>query len=127
MLLKEDIKFTGFRAYYSKEIFVKEKENYFSKKLKKNCATNWAEIDKTRLVALELLWHGQSKIKIDKKEYPHIKSEDWFFTHSGIYNMKNRSITIISRNIGFKKDNIIQVYSVEEETGILRSSVRGSK
>lgn len=125
MSLKEYTKFTGFLAYYSDDLIVKEKENYFSKKLNKNCATNWAEIDKTRLVALELLWRGQSKIKIDKKEYPFIKPEDWFFTHSGMYNMKNRNITVISRNIGFKKDNITQVYSVDEETGILRTSIRG--
>lgn len=125
MSLKEYTKFTGFLAYYSDDLIVKEKENYFSKKLNKNCATNWAEIDKTRLVALELLWLGQSKIKIDKKEYPFIKPEDWFFTHSGMYNMKNRNITVISRNIGFKKDNITQVYSVDEETGILRTSIRG--
>lgn len=125
MSLKEYTNFTGFLAYYSRDILVKEKENYFSKKLNKNCATNWSEIDKTRLVALELLWHGQSKIKIDKKDYPHIKPEDWFFTHSGMYNMKSRNITVISRNIGFKKDNITQVYSVDEETGILRTSIRG--
>lgn len=124
---QKENKFTGFRAYYNNNIIVKEKENYFSKKLQKNCATNWAEIDKNRLVTLELLWHGQTKIKIDMKEHPHIKPEDWFFTHSGLYNMKSRSKTIIARNIGFKKNNIIQVYSVEEETGILRSSVRGNK
>lgn len=125
MPLKEYTNFTGFVAHYNNDILVKEKENYFSKKLNKNCATNWAEIDKTRLVALELLWQGQSKIKIDKKDYPHIKPEDWFFTHSGMYNMKNRNISVISRNIGFKKDNITQVYSVDEETGILRTSIRG--
>ena len=124
MPLKELNQYTGFIAYYDNNIIVKEKENYFSKKLKKKCATNWAEIDKNRLVALELLWHGQSKIKISREEHPHIKSDDWFFTHSGMFNMKNRNVTVISRNIGFKKDNIIQVYSVEEETGILRSSAR---
>lgn len=124
MYPKED-KFTGFVAHYKDNKVIREKENFFSKKLQKKCATNWAEIDKTQLVALELLWRGKSKIKIDLKEYPHIIPEDWFFTHSGMYNMKNHEIIVLTRNIGFKKDSITQIYSVDEETGILRSTIRG--
>jgi hypothetical protein len=124
-MLPEENKFTGFIAHYKDSKVIKEKENFFSKKLQKKCATNWAEIDKTQLAALELLWRGKSKIKIDLKDYPHIKPDDWFFTHSGMYNMKNHSITILTRNIGFKKGSITQIYSVDEETGILRSTIRG--
>ena len=118
--------FTGFVAYYTDGKSVKEKENFYSHKLEKNCATNWCEIDKNKLIALEMVWNGSVKIRIDKKEYPHIKPEDWFFTQSGIYNLKERKIRVLARNIGYKKDNITQVYSVDEETGILRSAVRGN-
>jgi hypothetical protein len=124
MFQKENNKFTGFIAHYNNKTIV-EKENFYSKKLNKNCATNWAEVDKNKLIALEIIWHGKSIIKIDKKDYSHIKPEDWFFTQTGIYNIKDRKIRVLARNIGYKKDKITQVYSVEEETGILRSSVRG--
>lgn len=123
---QKELSFTGFIAHYANKSLVKEKENYYSNKLKKKCATNWSEIDKNQLVALELLWEGKSIIKIDQKSYPHIKSENWFFTQTGIYDLKERKVKVLARNIGFKKDKIIQVYSVEEETGILRTSVRGN-
>jgi hypothetical protein len=128
-MFQKENKFTGFIGHYDNKTIV-EKENFYSKKLNKRCATNWAEIDKNKLIALELLWQGKSIIKIDKENYPHIKPEDWFFTQTGIYNIKDKKIKdkkikVLARNIGYKKDNITQVYSVEEETGILRSSVRG--
>lgn len=104
---------------------VREKENYFSKELKKICATNWAEINKEKLVALELFWHGQSIIKINKADYPEMTADDWFFTQSAIFEMKNRKLTILSRNIGYKKGDITQVYSVEEASGRLVSHVKG--
>jgi hypothetical protein len=124
-MLQKELNLTGFIAHYANGSIVKEKENYTNKKLQKKCATNWSEIDKNQLVALELLWHGKSIIKIDKKDYPHIKPEDWFFTQTGIFELKDRKVKVLARNIGFNKDKIIQVYSVEEETGILRTSVRG--
>jgi len=122
---KENNKFVGFIAHYDNNKTIVEKENFYSKKLDKKCATNWTEIDKNKLIALELIWQGKSIIKIDKKNYPYIKPEDWFFTQTGIYNIKDKKIKVLARNIGYKKDKITQVYSVEEETGILRSSVRG--
>jgi hypothetical protein len=125
MHLKEHNAFTGFIAYYKDGRSVQEKENYFSKKLKKICATNWAEIDKEKLVALELLWRGQSIIKINKTDCPGMTPNDWFFTQSAIFEMKNRKLTILSRNIGYKKGNTTQIYSVEESSGRLISHVRG--
>jgi len=127
MLQKEskNPSFTGFIAHYSNGVSIKEKENYLSKSLKKTCATNWSEIDKNKLVALELVWNDQSKITIDTTNYPHIKPTDWFFTQTAFFDMKSRKVVILSRNIGFKKDNITQIYSVEESTGRLVPSVRG--
>jgi hypothetical protein len=127
-MLQKELKnnFTGFIAHYNNGKSVKEKEDYFSKLLKKVCATNWAEVDKEKLVALELVWKNQSKININIKDYPHIKPSDWFFTQTAFFEMKSRKTVIISRNIGYKKDNITQVYSVEESNGKLVSSVRGS-
>jgi hypothetical protein len=123
---KNQNKFTGFLAYYDDGKIVQEREDYFSKPLNKQCATNWAEINKDKLSALELIWQDQPKIKIDIKDYPHIKPADWFFTQSAYFEMKSRKLTIVARNIGFKKDNIIQVYSIEEATGTLSSSVRSA-
>lgn len=119
-------KFTGFIATYSNGKKVRQKEDYISRKLKKKMATNWAEIDKYKLQSLELVWNGESKIKIDKKEYPHIKPDDWFFSHTAIFDMDKQKIVIVGRNIGYKKDDIIQVYTIIEENGILKSSIRNA-
>ena len=124
MSLREHHNHTGFIAYYEDGKSVREKENYFSKKLQKICATNWAEINKKKLVALELFWHGQSIIKIDKADYPTITPDDWFFSQSAFFEMKNKKLTILSRNIGYKKGSITQIYSVEEASGRLVSHVR---
>ena len=126
MLQKESNSFTGFIAHYDKGVAIKEKENYFSKILGKQCATSWGEINKKKLVALELVWRNQSIIKIDKETFSHISDKDWFFSQSAMFEMKNRKIVILSRNIGYKKDNITQVFSVEESTGRLSSHVRAS-
>lgn len=115
--------FTGFVAYYNNRK-VKEKENYFSKEHNQKKATNWSEINKNKLTALELLWHGKSKIKISKEEYPKIKPKDWFFSHSAIYDMESQKIRTVARNIGFKKDKIINIFTVEEKSGNLKTSVR---
>jgi hypothetical protein len=125
MSLKEHKSFTGFKAYYDNGVSVKEKENYFSKDLNKICATNWIEIDKKKLVALELLWNDQSIIKLDKTDYPTLTPDCWFFSQSAIFEMKGKKLTILSRNIGYKKiDGTTQVYSVEEATGRLVSHVK---
>jgi hypothetical protein len=120
---KED-KFTGFVAHYGKKKTVLEKENYLDKKTGQKKATNWSEIDKDKLTALELLWHGESKIKIDKKDHPYISSDDWFFTQTAYFDMTKQKIAVVGRNIGYKKDGVLQVYTVVEETGILKSSIR---
>jgi hypothetical protein len=125
MRQKESNTFTGFIAHYPFGAFVIERENYFSKALHKPCATNWAEIDKKKLMALELQWHGKTVIEVSKSDNPEIGPDDWFFTQSAIYDMKNKKLIILARNIGYKtKDKTIQVYSVEEATGRLVSSVR---
>lgn len=121
---QKEVSFTGFIAHYGPKKKILEKENYFSKKLGHNKATNWSEIDKDKMTALELIWHDKSKIKIDKKEYPHIKPDDWFFSQHATFDMESQSIVVVSRNIGYKKGDIIQIYTVEEETGILKTSVR---
>lgn len=126
MRQREFNKFTGFIAYYNNGKFVREKENYLSQTLHKTCATNWAEIDKEQLIALELHWNGQSIVRVDKANNPDITSNDWFFTQSAIFDMTNKKLVVLDRNIGYtKKDGTTQVYSVNEATGRLVSYVRG--
>lgn len=115
--------FIGFVAYYDDGRKIREKENY-TDKYGKNCATNWSEIKKDKLVALELLWNGESKIKITKDEYPFIQPGDWFFSQLGHQDMSKREIVVIARNIGFIKDGILQVFTIDENTGNLRISTR---
>lgn len=115
--------FTGFVAYYDDGRKLREKENYTDKS-GKDCATNWSEVKKDKLVALELLWNGKSKIKISKDEYPSIKPEDWFFSQLGYQDMSKREIVVIARNIGFIKEGILQVFTIDENTGNLRISTR---
>jgi len=111
--------YTGFIAHYDNGRSIKERENFYSSKLKKKCATNWQEIDRTRLVALELVWHGQSKATVQKPPDP-FTPDQWFFSHSGCMNMNSRKIIVVSRNIGYVKDGIVHITSVMEDTGIIR-------
>lgn len=117
-------KFTGFVAYYGEKKAIREKENYLDKSTNQKKATNWSEIDKNRLTSLELVWNDASKIRIDKKDHPDIKPEDWFFSQHAFHDMANQELSIVKRNIGYKKDGVLQVYSVDEKTGILNSGLR---
>ena len=129
MLQKEkQNSFTGFIAHYENGAKVYEREDYHSKKLNKKCATNWAEIDKEKLVSLQLVWKGQIKVTIDKESgSAHrsvLKAEDWFFSQNGYMDMGTRKIVVLSRNVGFIEDNNIYITSVLEETGDIRKSIR---
>lgn len=119
--------FTGFVAYYDDENIVYEKNNYISSSAGKRKATNWHEINRKKLVALELLWHGESKIKISHKEYPHITPSDWYFSHYGYLNMSTHQVKVLSRNIGYIKDKILTLYCVSEDTGIIKMEHRSNE
>lgn len=127
-LLKRDKDITGFVVIYADGTKIVEKENYFSRKLNKKCATNWAEIDKSKIASLQLYWRGELKETIQKTPSDTHSNEleaiDWFFSHKGYMDMASRSVKIISRNIGYIQDNIIHITSVMEETGELLRSIR---
>jgi hypothetical protein len=126
-LLKHNEPLTGFVVIYDKGNKIYEKENYFSKRLNKKCATNWAEIDKNKISSLELHWRGDCKAtiyKVSSDTHSNIlEAKDWFFSHRGYLNMGTRKIVIITRNIGYIENNILHITSVVEETGeILRTT-----
>jgi len=119
--------FTGFVAYYDDGKVVKERENFFSKKLDKKCATSWAEIDKNKLVRLEIVWHDQVKGHILKQpsadsfnESYTLSPQDWFFSQKGYYDLNTRVIRVIARNIGYIENGIANVLSVVEESGVVQ-------
>lgn len=126
-LLKRDKDITGFVVTYEDGTRIVEKENYFSKRLDKKCATNWAEIDKSKIASLQLYWRGELMETIQKSPSEthsnELEAKDWFFSHKGYMDMASRSVKIISRNIGYTENNIIHITSVMEDTGeILRST-----
>jgi len=120
--------FTGFVVTYDNGAKIYQKENYFSKKLNKKCATNWSEIDKSKISSIELYWKGESKARIDKAPSNFHKKEltakDWFFSHRGYLDMGTRKIIVIARNIGFIEDNILHLITVIEHSGEISRSVR---
>jgi len=118
--------FTGFLATYLNGSTIKQKENFYSKKRDKKSKTNWLGVDKEKLVKLELYWKGVPIASIDKEEHPNINPEDWYFTHTGYMDINNRDIKILSRNIGFKKDGLLTIFSVSEKEGILKVSTRAA-
>jgi len=124
MYQKEVNNFTGFLATYDSGTVVKEIENFFSSKRNSKSRTNWLDVDKSKLVRLELYWKGIPTISIDKSDHPHLTPEDWFFSHTGYMDIHERDISILSRNIGFKKDGLINVFSVMEKDGLVRTSTR---
>lgn len=126
-LPRRDPNNTGFVVIYGDGSKIYEKENYFSKKLNKKCATNWAEIDKSKISSLQIYWRGELKETIQKAPSDtHAKelgANDWFFSHKGYMDMATRKVKVISRNIGFIENNILYIISVMEETGeVLRST-----
>lgn len=130
ILPRRDKSFTGFVVIYDNGSKIYEKENYFSKILNKKCATNWGEIDKSKISSLELHWRGECKASITKAPSDIHKNElsakDWFFSHRGYLDMGTRKIRVISRNIGYIEDNILHITSIVEETGEILRSVRAA-
>lgn len=122
--------FTGFVAHYENGRQLYEKENYFSKKLNKKCATNWAEIDKSRLVKLELFWNGTLKAGISKKPFKdkpfELSPSDWFFSQKGYIDMGTKKMLVIARNIGYIHEGVIHITSVVEKTGIIQKHSRAA-
>ena len=100
---------------------VLEKNNYYSDTLQKRLATNWAEIPKDLIAALELLWKGTSILKLRAQDIPDGGIDSWCFSHTGAIDLANGNNTpiIVSRNIGYEKDGIVTMYRVNEETGTL--------
>lgn len=116
--------FTGLLVQYEDGTRIEEKNYFYSDKLKKECATNWAEINLDKIESLELHHSGFLKVKISKKDHPYITPSDWFFSHTGIADMGKTKPKTISRNIGYKKESLLYVSSVEEETGTLSVNIR---
>jgi hypothetical protein len=126
MYQKDVSNFTGFIATYCDGSVVKEKENFYSKKRNKQSKTNWLDIDKEKLVKLELYWKGVPSVSIDKEEHPYLSPEDWYFTHTGYMDIQDRNIKVLSRNIGFKKDGLLTIFSVNEDNGFVKVETRAS-
>lgn len=129
-LHKHHESFTGFVVIYDNGSKVYEKENYFSKKLNKKCATNWTEIDKSKISTIELHWKGSCKATLSKgpsdTHKKALEAKDWFFSHGGYLDMGTQKVIVISRNIGFIEDNILYITSVEEKTGKVSITTRAA-
>lgn len=127
---QRDKDFTGFVVTYADGTRIFEKENYVSKKLNRSCATNWAEIDKSKIAYLQLYWKGELKETIQKSpDDTHSKeltAKDWFFSHRGYLDMGTRKVIIISRNIGYIEEGIIKITSIFEKNGEKSLSVRAA-
>jgi len=128
--LKSRKPYTGFVAYYESGKIIKERESFYSKSLDKKCATNWAEIDKEKLIKLELIWQGQSKGFVSRapSEQSFNKTaftpQDWFFSQKGYYDLGSRQVSVIARNIGYVENGIINVLSVIENSGVVQMCQR---
>ena len=120
-------RFTGFVVHYEDGTEVFEKESYLSPTLQKLCATSWVEVDKTKITSLELRWQGQSKIILNKDELALTSPDDWFFTQSGYKDSTKNDIVVVARNIGYVDNDVIHVFSVEERTGVMRTSIRANR
>jgi hypothetical protein len=126
---KDGKDFTGFVVTYDNGNKIYEIEDYFSKKLNKKCATNWAEVDKSKITLLQLYWKGVLKETIHKTPDDIHKNEliakNWFFSQKGYLDMGTRKIVVIARNIGYIEGDILHITSIIELTGEINRSVRG--
>jgi hypothetical protein len=104
---------------------VLERECYHSEKSRRMMATSWPDIDRKKLVKLDLYWHGLKKATISKEEHPSIGPDDWFFSQTGYMDMRKRSVSVIKRNMGYRHtDGLLYVTSVFESNGTIQGSVR---
>jgi len=103
-------------VHYEDGSEILEKNNFWSTKQNKRLATNWSEIPRKGISSLELFWKGISSIEIKKSE---VQPEEWFFSHTGMIDLSTGSDqpVTLSRNIGFIKDGVKNIYRVSEETG----------
>lgn len=117
--------FTGFVAIYNDGTQDIEREEYFSEKTRRLMATSWPEVSLEKVTQLDLYWHGSKKITISKSDHPHIGPKDWFFSHTGYMDLKQHSVVIIARNVGYRgEDGLLYVTSVRESDGLIKGSVR---
>ena len=115
---------TGFVAHYESGS-QKLELDYFINREGERKATNWYEVNLEKLQTLELLWHGESKVRVSKEDIPGINPEDWYFTCSGTADIANPDKPIIiARNIGYRKGKILFLFTVEEDTGNVRTHTR---
>ena len=119
--MQKDTAFTGFIARYNGDECVIELNNYFDNGLKKTCATNWHSVDKAKVMALEIWWHGECKAKLPLPE-DEAKAE-WKFFHSGGLVLGEKSPVLTSRTIGVKAGRFEKLYTVDEKTGELKTSI----
>jgi hypothetical protein len=116
--------FTGFIATYFDGTVVEERLNVSGNKLERKCRTNWYEVDKEKLKKLELYWVGTLRASIDKEDHPTLSHDDWYFSHTGYMDMKDRKVKVLTRNIGYKENGLLTILSVDEESGTLKVDTR---
>jgi hypothetical protein len=122
--LVEDSGFSGFVAVYENGESVHERENYYSSTLRRKMATNWLEIDKDKIVTLELFYRGKKMVSIKKSEHPEILPADWFFSHTGCLDMATHEVKVVARSIGYRTGQVTNVVSVFEADGTMKGSTR---
>ena len=115
--------FTGFKAYClidDKEVIITEQDNFFDESLQRNCATNWHQVEKTKLKILELWWHDKRKAVVNEKS----EEAEWVFFHTGSISSADPVPVVVSRTIGYKQPSKkshagedVHYFTVEETTG----------
>jgi hypothetical protein len=112
---------TGFVVTYEDGTQVFERDYYKDNKGQRK-ATNWSEIDQTKIDTIELYWMGDSKVSLTRKE---IDMEEWYFTCSGVADVANPDRPkVIARNIGYKSKGLLYLFTVEESSGTVKTHTR---
>jgi hypothetical protein len=104
----------GLMVTYLEGDVVLERNNYWSSTFNKQMATNWSEIDRSRIQSLKLFWKGAIRVSL---EGPELIPDQWIFSHTGTTSLKSPGVQILSRNIGYIKGDKKVLYRVSEETG----------
>jgi hypothetical protein len=109
--------YTGFRVVLSGGKLITESQDSFCPSLGRVSATNWHTVPLNDIQELSLVHHGRIVVSIQASEAGVQSPGDWYYSRSAVTESGNWKTTMVSRNIGYRKDGVLRIWKVHEDSG----------